>query len=177
MLLGYIVPSLFYLKRKGKPISELGIGIEGSQIFLVSFSLGILLYLVPSYIFAHFEIFTTQWRDRMWLESLLLLILIGGMAAITDLWTRGFVLIQVEGIKGALPAIFAQNLIWFTIHIYEIVALTQFIGVYGAILLTLFLGIGGDLIVLRYRNVVGLMVGHIVLNLFIILQGKAIIQF
>jgi len=86
------------------------------------------------------------------------------MAMITDLWTRGFVLLQAADKWGERPAILLQNSLWLILHLYELELLAPSMGWVGAITLALFLGLIGDLIALRTRSVVGLMAGHALLN-------------
>ena len=97
------------------------------------------------------------------------------MASITDYWTRGFILFELARKTNNTNAIFWQNIIWFVIHIYEIELLIPFIGLFNSILLTLILGIGGDIVALKTKSIFGLMLGHIFLNLSIILAAKDVI--
>ena len=74
-------------------------------------------------------------------------------------------------------AIIGQNFTWFMLHVYEIELLNSYIGYTGAILLTLTLGILGDMIALKTKSIIGLMLGHVILNLAIILAAREVIVF
>lgn len=86
------------------------------------------------------------------------------IAAGTDIATRGFILLILARHTHVIFAIFIQNLIWFLGHLHEIHLLSNCLGAYLAIGLTLALGIIGDIIALKTRNVVGLAIAHILLN-------------
>ncbi len=171
MILGYLLVTFFYIRFTKKSVINYGFKFNNRQDFTLSMIFGILTYLVPSYYFIQNSIFVSQWYGKEMHIVLLSFIYISIMAAITDFWTRGYILLQLEEFYGFKLAILGQNLIWFFIHLYEIDLLTPYIGILNSILLTLFLGIAGDLIVLKYRNITGLIFGHIFLNLFIILKG------
>jgi membrane protease YdiL (CAAX protease family) len=89
------------------------------------------------------------------------------IAAGTDLATRGFILLILARHTHVIFAIFIQNLVWFLGHLHEISLLTNCLGAYSAIGLTLTLGIVGDVIALKTRNVVGLAIAHILLNVLL----------
>jgi hypothetical protein len=86
------------------------------------------------------------------------------IAAGTDVATRGFILLILARHTHVLFAIFIQNLVWFLGHLHEINLLSNCLGMYPAIGLTLVLGIVGDVVALKTRNVVGLAVAHVLLN-------------
>lgn len=102
-------------------------------------------------------------------EASMLVLLMGIVAAGTDLTTRGFILLTLTKHSHVIFAIFMQNLIWFLGHIAEIKLLTDCLGVAMATVLTLTLGIVGDMIVLRTRNVVGLAIAHFMLNVVLVI--------
>ena len=87
------------------------------------------------------------------------------MAMVTDLWTRGFVLLQAAQKWGEMPAIILQNVLWILLHLYELELLAPSMGWAIAILLALTLGFLGDIIALKEKSVVGLMTGHAILNI------------
>ena len=91
------------------------------------------------------------------------------MAAMTDIWSRGFVLLVTTRFRSQLVSLLLHNVVWFIIHIYEIRLLMDSFGLIQAITLTIVLGVAGDMVALRYRNVLGLAIGHIYLNLVFIL--------
>lgn len=97
-------------------------------------------------------------------EALSLLSAMSLIAAGTDVATRGFILLILARHTHVVFAIFIQNLVWFLGHLHEINLLTNCLGAYPAIGLTLTLGIVGDIVALKTRNVIGLAVAHILLN-------------
>lgn len=143
----------------------------GQNHFLHSCLLGLAVYTVPLVAFIWFvgdpefdRHFVDGKRDLGTGELLARTLLVFAMAAITDIWTRGFVLLQASRFKGDAFAIALQNVVWFVIHLYEIELLMDSWGLPLAIAVTLFIGIVGDMVVLRYRNVWGMALGHIYLN-------------
>lgn len=119
-----------------------------------------------------------------------LLILASGMcliAAGTDLATRGFILLGIAEYAHVAYAVVAQNVFWLYGHRSEILKLSgpQCLGHpvlriagtdYGgaAIALFLVLGVLGDVVALRTRNVVGLAIGHMLLNVAMIVWIRAL---
>ena len=73
-------------------------------------------------------------------------------------------------------AVAMQNVFWLWGHRAEIAKLAgpECLGMPGAIGLFLLLGILGDVIALRTRNVLGLAIGHILLNLAMILYIRGL---
>ena len=86
------------------------------------------------------------------------------VAAGTDFATRGFVLFTVARYANIPIAVILQNLTWFLGHIHEIDLLSNCLGYWYAVSLTLTLGIIGDVIALKTRNIIGLAISHILLN-------------
>jgi hypothetical protein len=95
------------------------------------------------------------------------------IAAGTDLLTRGFILLTLARHSHVVFAIAMQNAIWCLGHVHEIGLLADCLGVGGATLLTLTLGIGGDMVVLRTRNVIGLCIAHVLLNVILTVYLRA----
>lgn len=91
------------------------------------------------------------------------------VAATTDIATRGFLLLTLVRFTPVWFAVLVQNLTWYLGHIHEINLLTNCLGYTLALGLTLTLGVLGDVIALRTRNVVGLAVAHILLNILLTL--------
>lgn len=82
----------------------------------------------------------------------------------TDLSTRGFILLGLARYSPLIFAIIAQNVFWYVGHLSEIAELSGCLTLWGAIGLTLTLGILGDLVALKTRNILGLAIAHILLN-------------
>ena len=91
------------------------------------------------------------------------------IAAGTDIASRGFILLALASYTPLPFAIAMQNAFWLLGHTNEIRLLSPCLGVAGAVGLFLILGLGGDAIALRTRNVVGLAVAHMLLNVGMIL--------
>ncbi len=146
---------------------------------LITTILGIGLYTLPLLMFmAHvgdddFDSHFVNAKRNMDLGELVLVSLfVFVMAATTDIWTRGFVLMTTTGFRGKLAGISLQNLVWFVIHIYEIELLMNAFGLLEAVLLTIVLGVVGDMIALKYKNTIGLGIGHIYLNAVFIIYVR-----
>ncbi len=174
MFLIYVIPSIWFIYRYGGTWKDSGI-LPSSKYPLFSILGGILVYLVAIIVFLKYEIFFSGWYRTPWTIILLKFIIVGLMASITDYWTRGFILFELSKRYNNQIAIVTQNVVWFIIHIYEIDLLEPYIGLLNAIILTLILGIGGDLVALKTKSILGLMIGHILLNLAIILGAKDVI--
>jgi len=98
-------------------------------------------------------------------DWILTLALVSWMAFVTDLWTRGFVLMLLTKYQSPMFGIIGQNITWLVIHIYEISLLGPSMGIIGALGLTLALGVLGDIVALKTKNILGLGIGHIFLNI------------
>ena len=98
-------------------------------------------------------------------DWILTLALVSWMAFVTDLWTRGFVLMLLTKYQSPMFGIIGQNITWLVVHIYEIILLGLSMGIIGALGLTLTLGILGDVVALKTKNIIGLGIGHIFLNI------------
>lgn len=173
MLIVYVIPAIWWLKRNNKEstFNSLGLSFQkGQRVFIIG--TGLALYSIA---LAAFMLWPPQscgftfWQANRCTDTVLsdwffTLPLICIMAMITDLWTRGFVLLQAADKWGERPAIILQNSLWLILHLYELELLAPSMSWFGAIALALFLGLIGDLIALRTRSVVGLMAGHALLN-------------
>jgi len=156
---------------------ELGVTLRGLGRGLL---LGCALYLVAYLAFVLFCSADPKIADHFTrhLEGSRLVILVTGMcviAAATDLATRGFVLLTLARYTPVWFAILVQNFFWIYMHLPEIDKLAgpQCLGTIGAYGLFLFLGIAGDVIALRTRNVVGLAIGHVLLNVAMVFTIRA----
>ncbi len=98
------------------------------------------------------------------LGVLAILSTMGLHAATTDLATRGYILLALARFSPTWFAIVMQNVVWFVGHVYEIELLSRCMGLPAARGLFLLLGVLGDIVALRTRNVVGLAVAHVLLN-------------
>lgn len=103
-----------------------------------------------------------------WGEALQMIGVMSVIAAITDLTTRGFLLLTLSRYGPVWFAIIIQNLTWYLGHIHEINLLTDCLGYTTALGLTLTLGILGDVIALKTRNVAGLAIAHVLLNIVLL---------
>jgi|TARA_B110000263_G_C15242367_1_gene479993 membrane protease YdiL (CAAX protease family) len=174
MLIVYVIPAIWWLKRnnKGGTFNSLGLSFPKGQKFLI-LGTGLALYSIALAVFMLWPPQScgfTFWQANRCTDTVpsdwaLTLPLICIMAMITDLWTRGFVLLQAADKWGERPAILLQNTLWLILHLYELELLAPSMSWVGAIALALFLGLVGDIIALRTRSVVGLMAGHALLNI------------
>lgn len=165
-LLLVIVPYLWAVKRLGMNLADLGLSHRHLGMSTV---LGCGLYLIALVAFIHCSggavMAQHTVRTASAADATMLVTLMGIIAAGTDLTTRGFVLLTLTRHTHVVFAIFMQNLIWYLGHIHEINLLAACLGIPLATSLTLTLGILGDMIVLRTKNVIGLAIAHILLNI------------
>ncbi len=167
----YVIPSIWFVYRWNGNIKSLGI-LPPKRYLVINTILGLSLYSIAAFVFVRNEIFFSSWYSSDWTEIWKNFALVAIMASITDFWTRGFILFELSRRTNDTNAIFWQNVTWFVIHIYEIELLIPYIGIVNSILLTLILGIGGDIVALKTKSIFGLMLGHIFLNLSILLAAK-----
>jgi hypothetical protein len=133
----------------------LGLGVYSIALLAFLFSLG-----NPD--FDQYFRWGADYTTSDWFATLAL---VSWMAFVTDLWTRGFVLMLLAKYQSPYLGIVAQNVTWLGVHLYEIALLAPAMSVAGALALTLLLGILGDIVALKTRNIIGLGVGHMFLNI------------
>jgi hypothetical protein len=163
-----VVPLLWLVKIRNFSFTDLGITTKN---FLVATVLGIGVYFIALTIFLmsignpEFDRYFLWGNEMSAGEFAAIMALVAWMAALTDIWTRGMVMMPILKLKGIPLAILAQNVVWFAAHAYEIEFLIGSLTLAGAVTLTLALGILGDLVAIKTRNIIGLSIGHIILNL------------
>jgi hypothetical protein len=160
-----IIPYIWIIKRLDLSFADLGISTRNLWKSAV---LGCVLYSLALAAFIHCSdapVISNHAIGKIapW-DAVLLGFNMSLVAAGTDLATRGFILLGLARYTHISIAIIAQNLTWYLGHIHEINLLSGCLGYAGALGLTLTLGILGDVIALRTRNVVGLAIAHILLN-------------
>lgn len=169
-----IIPYIWAIKRLNFSLQDLGIS---SKNLVQSILLGCALYTLALAAFIHCSsdplISNHAVGKKEITDASILLLAMAIGAAGTDLATRGFVLFTLARFTTLPIAIVMQNATWFIGHITEINLLKNCLGLWTAIGLTLTLGILGDVIALKTRNVVGLSIAHVLLNvvLFIYIRN------
>lgn len=153
-------------KRLRLPLSELGITRKN---LLRTTLLGCLLYSLALMVFVSCSddplIAQHGLRSANTEDAMVLLIGMSMIAAGTDLTTRGFILLGLARYSPLIFAVIVQNGLWYLGHISEINQLSGCLTFWGAIGLTLTLGILGDIVAIKTRNVLGLAIAHILLNI------------
>jgi hypothetical protein len=107
-------------------------------------------------------------------EGTAILLTMGLHAAGTDFATRGYILLALAAFGPVWLAIAMLNLVWFYGHIYEINLFANCLGLPVALTLFIVLGVLGDIVALRTRNVVGLAIAHVILNIAMALSIRGI---
>ena len=160
-----VIPYIWAIKRLNFSLQDLGIStrkLGQSTIF------GCALYSLALAAFLHCS--SDPWISNHAIKSMdigdasILLLAMSIGAAITDIATRGFILLTLLRFTNLPIAVFLQNAAWYAGHVGEIDMLTNCLGLWSAIGLTLTLGILGDVIAIKTRNIVGLSIAHILLN-------------
>ncbi len=164
MTLIYVVLPLLYAKHRKLDPKKWGITFP-KNITSILFGMGV--YGIALAVFWRYQIFFDSWARADVTDLLTVIPFVCIMAAITDFWTRGFVLLTLSDKYGWMVGIITQNAFWFILHYYEILLLEPYISFWGAVALTLILGLLGDMVTLHYRNIWGLMIGHALLNVMI----------
>ncbi len=132
--------------------------LYGSLVYAIA--LGVFIYSLNNSAF--YSAFAGGYEQMAPSELILTGLLFSWMAAVTDIWTRGFILLQITKYSNATFGVLVQNCTWVLVHLYEIAILA--LSLPGAVLLTLVLGTTGDVAALKTHNIVGLAVGHVILN-------------
>jgi len=153
-----------------KHLNKSDLGITKKRLF-ASIILGLGVYTIALFAFLlslgnpAFDHHFSWGMDYSLTDWLLTMSLVSWMAFVNDLWTRGFVLMLLAKFQTPWFAIIAQNITWLMIHLYEVAILSPSMGLLGALGLTVVLGVCGDLVALKTRNIIGLGIGHIYLNI------------
>lgn len=166
-LIYLVIPAIWLVYIRKFKFHQLGFTksnlIQSSVLGLAVYSIALIVFFLavgnPE-----FDRYFLWSQDMPALEFAGTIALIAWMAALTDIWTRGMVMMPILHLHGIYFAILAQNLVWFAAHLYEIEFLMGSLTIAGAVALTLTLGILGDLAAIRTRNIIGLSIGHIALN-------------
>lgn len=153
-------------KRLRLPLSELGITTKN---LLKSTVLGCLLYSLAliAFISCSSDPMIAQHglRYASTEDAMVILLSMSVIASGTDLTTRGFVLLGLARYTPLIFAIIVQNALWYLGHLSEITQLSGCLTLWGAIGLTLTLGVLGDIVALKTKNIMGLAIAHILLNI------------
>ncbi len=163
--IGFFFPITLAIYRRKEYYYELGF-----QFSWKGFLLGILVYLPPAIIFIKYQIFTQVWKTFSFQEIIYATGLVCWVVFITDAWHHGFFFLGLLKSRKMWNALVLENIYWFFYHFYEIQVLSHYIGWGTAVIFTMIVGICGDLIAWKFRSVWGLMVGHVFLNLIIIIS-------
>lgn len=160
-----VIPYVWAIKRLNFSLQDLGISTKN---LVQTTILGCALYTLALAAFLYCSsdpLISNHAIGKMDIaDASILLLAMSIVAAGTDIATRGFVLFTLARFTNIPIAIFLQNVAWFAGHLGEIDLLKNCLGLWAAVGLTLTLGILGDVIALRTRNIVGLSIAHIVLN-------------
>lgn len=161
-----VIPVYWAIKRLDISLADLGLNTQNLGKTLVlgcglyTLALAAFIYSAEGSMIANHAVGKVGLWDAIGLTSGMCLI-----AAGTDVATRGFLLLGLARYTHVSFAIIIQNLAWYVGHIHEIKLLSDSLTFAGAIALTLTLGILGDVIALKTRNIVGLAIAHILLNI------------
>jgi hypothetical protein len=160
-----VIPYVWAIRRLGFTLGDLGLT---TRRLAPSILLGCLLYSLALAAFIHCSadpLISNHAVGKLDLASAIgLAASMSLIAAGTDFATRGFVLFALARYANIPIAVFFQNLVWYLGHVHEINLLSNCLGLWTAVGLTLTLGVLGDVIALKTRNVVGLALAHILLN-------------
>lgn len=160
-----LLPSLWAIHRLGLHWGDLGVNLSNLGVTLL---LGCALYglALAAFMYCSADPFIANHAvGKLPLsEALQLTAVMGLIAATSDIATRGFLLLSLARYSPVWFAVLVQNIKWYLGHIHEIDLLSSCLGYASAVGLTLTLGIVGDIIALKTRNVVGLAIAHVLLN-------------
>jgi hypothetical protein len=100
-------------------------------------------------------------------EYLLYLALVAFYVPSVDFFTRRIIHLEVERSWGEVKGLVVGTVAWMVGHSWELVWLSELTGSVGSFLFILISGVVTGLLYQRYKNVIGLMVGHWMLNLLV----------
>ena len=165
-----IIPYIWAIKRLNFSLQDLGVSTKN---LVQSTILGCALYTLALAAFLHCSadpLISNHILGKLEIaDASIMLLAMAIVAAGTDIATRGFVLFTLARFTNLPIAIVLQNATWFAGHLGEIDLLKNCLGLWTAIGLTLTLGILGDVIALKTRNIVGLSIAHILLNVVLVI--------
>jgi len=168
-LMTIVLPYVWASRRLGMSPADLGISRRnlGRSILLgcVLYSMGLVAFLYARHdpvIYDHPVRYLPA--DRMLLLGAAMCVIAGG----TDIATRGFILLSLSRHAGVPFAVLMQNVFWMLGHTHEIHMLEGALGKVGANALFLAGGLLGDSFALRTRNVLGLAIAHMLLNVVMV---------
>jgi hypothetical protein len=156
-ILYLIIPIFWLIKVRKMCFADMGIA---KKDILRSTILGIGVYAIALAVFIilmgnpEFDRYFLWSSDMPAGEFALTMGAIAWMAALTDIWTRGMILMPVFKLKGLYLAILTQNIFWLASHIYELSFLAPSMTLAGALALTLSLGILGDIVAIKTKNII-----------------------
>ena len=170
-----IIPFIWAVKRLNFSLQDLGLSTKNLALSAI---LGCALYALALAAFLHCSsdpmISNNTIRSMEMKDASILFLGMAITAAGTDLATRGFILFTLARYTTLPIAIVMQNAAWFLGHTGEINMLENCLGLWTAIGLTLTLGILGDIIALKTRNIVGLSIAHILLNVVLVIYIRSL---
>lgn len=161
-----VLPYWWAAKRLGLSPSRLGLNLKnvGRSTWQ---GCGLYLIALVTFVACHDDplIHDHPVRHAALGPALLLFATMALHAAGTDLATRGFILLSLAETSHVAFAIFMQNVVWVFGHLYEIKLFANSLGYPIAAGMIVVTGLLGDVVALRTRNVVGLSLAHVLLNL------------
>jgi len=129
------------------------IGYQFFALWLISY-----YWVNPDY-YKEYEIFSG--------DHLLYLALVAFYVPPVDFFTRRVVHLEIERGFGKKMGLIVGTVAWMVGHSWEVIWLSELTGVVSSFLFILVSGVVTGLLYLRYKNVLGLMVGHWMVNLMI----------
>ncbi|MHA1619908.1 MAG: hypothetical protein ACTSVZ_11565 [Promethearchaeota archaeon] len=163
MIVAFGIP--IYLVLKNEDWNKEDFGLQWSTPGLIY---GILFYIVCSALFILISFSFHFYIGLPIIYLILKTISFFIIMFLVDLWFHGFLFLGIYRHNGFKSALLYQNIYWFIFHTIEIEDLIPDIGVFYACLFIVVTGLIGDLIAYKTRSIYGLAIGHILLNLLII---------
>ena len=168
MLFAFGIPIYLVLKNEDWNKEDIGLQWSNTGLFY-----GIIFYVVFSMVFIYigfgFDEYKAISAFYLVLRALSYLIIM----FFVDLWFHGFLFLGISRYHGFKLALIFQNIYWFVFHISEILILIPKMGIFFSCLFIVLAGIIGDLVAYKSQSIYGLAIGHIILNLLIIIFALA----
>jgi len=153
--LAYGIPS-----KRGPKLGHLDLKIILGILIYQVFTLWLLVYVPknPGF-FSDFPLGSP--------EHLQYLVTVAFYVPPVDFFTRRFIQSEVSHTFGQWPGFYAGFAAWLVGHIPEVIWLSELMGLASTIVFVIIAGIATGLIYMRYKNVLGLMTGHWLLNVIL----------
>ncbi len=159
-----VIPAIFLAlglpSKRGPKLGRIDVKFVISLLIYQIFTLWLLIYIPkkPGF-FSDFSIGSA--------DHITYLILVGLYVPPVDFFTRRFIQSEVSNTFGPWAGFWAGTAAWLVGHIPEVLWLSELMGLAGSATFIVISGLVTGLLYMRYKNVLGLMTGHWLVNVIL----------